>query len=155
MSEASQPAQTAVKQHTTMLGSGIVTATIAGLGLFYVTIRSTEQRAFIPAGWTAMFAVGCTVGALAIFTSVMLNALEQHRADHATATLTVEDVQGIKKHLAALRRHLADVAAVVSQICMHLPADQQEVIRRDAQWLDDMAESLRIGREIELRRPQE
>lgn len=59
------------------------------------------------------------------------------------------------EELTALRKDHTAVHALLAQICLHLPPDQRETGRRDATWMADMAESLRIGREIEQRRPQQ
>lgn len=137
-----------------LIGGG--TASVAGgIALpMILTVGFTSDRV-VPSGVVGLAVALAIVGAFLLIARCMRRDLAQHRADHQTAMLAVEDVQTIKTEMATTRRHLADVAGVVSQICMHLPADSQGIVRRDAAWLADMAESLEIGREIERRRPPE
>lgn len=71
-------------------------------------------------------------------------AYEEQRA-HQSATTQAEVTE--------LRKELAGMHALMAQICLYLPTDQSTGGKRDASWMADMAESLRIGREIEQRRP--
>lgn len=137
-----------------MLVGGGAASVAGGIALpIILTVGFTSDHV-VPSGFVGLAVAAAVVGAVLLAARSVKRDLAQHRADHQTATLAVEDVHAIKSELATSRRHLADVAGVVAQICMHIPADSQGIVRRDAAWLADMAESLEIGREIERRRPE-
>lgn len=138
-----------------MLVGGGAASVVGGVTLpIILTVGFTSDH-IVPSGFVGLAVAAAVVGAILLAARSVKQDLAQHRADHQTGTLAVEDVHTIKSEMVTSRRHLADVAGVVSQICMHIPADSQGVVRRDAAWLADMAESLEIGREIERRRPPE
>jgi hypothetical protein len=108
--------------------------------------------------------------------------LEDHRADHQGSALDVADIAAIKQHVAesytllaridiafgpdwleavvaeAVRRVVAELRNPTPPPTPSAPAQAVAVQNghppRDAAWMADMAESLRIGREIEQRRGQ-
>lgn len=138
-----------------MLIGGGTASVVGGITLPMILAVDFTSNRIVPSGVVGLAVAAVIVGAILLAARSVKQDLAQHRADHQTATLAVEDVHAIKSEMATSRRHLADVAGVVSQICMHIPADSQGIVRRDAAWLADMAQSLEIGREIERRRPPE
>lgn len=105
--------------------------------------------------------------------------LEEHKADHAIAQIDTEDIATIKTQVAdilgilarmdlerqAERKMMGQIEEFMAwraaafrrlnEAAAKAAADPSVSSQRDAAWLNDMAEALEIGREIERNRPPE